>query len=392
MGHAEEFVERVREALQDRRMSIRSASRALSYDHAYLSRVLAGKQEPSPELTDRLRRLLRLGEDDLPAGRAPAPPASVADFLPAGDPLAPLDVRTGRRIGTNAVSALSQRVHALRLADDVVYGHDLIGPALRELRGAVRLYRESTHTEDVGRELLRVIGELGQIAGWVASDAGRYDEAERIYRLGLSAAHTAGDATLASQLLGSLAYQLSNTGQESAAREMALAALDGAPGAPPRARALNFDRVAWAYAMTGQAQSAMRAVGDAGEALAGHGGESEPSWLYWVDAGELEVMEARVHTELHRPLRAVPLLRRVLDQYDTTHTRELALYSSWLAMALADANEPEEAAATTQRVITLSSAGSSERAALRSSALLHRLEKFRDVPEVAALLAEHRVA
>ncbi|WP_424860542.1 helix-turn-helix domain-containing protein [Streptomyces sp. MMS24-I29] len=49
----------VREALRRRGMSIRAAARELSYDHAYLSRVLSGKQEPSPHLVDGLRTLVR---------------------------------------------------------------------------------------------------------------------------------------------------------------------------------------------------------------------------------------------------------------------------------------------------------------------------------------------
>ncbi|MGC4997783.1 hypothetical protein [Streptomyces sp. DT195] len=79
---------------------------------------------------------------------------------------------------------------------------DLIAPAFRELRAAVRLYRESEHSENTGRGLLAQIGELGQIAGWVASDAGRGTEAERAYRLGISAARQAEDGVLVAQLAG----------------------------------------------------------------------------------------------------------------------------------------------------------------------------------------------
>ncbi|MGP9018904.1 hypothetical protein ACT1U9_10870 [Streptomyces sp. BR1] len=283
---------------------------------------------------------------------------------------------------------LQQRVHGLRLADDVLAGGDLIRPALRELRSAVKLYRESSHTGDVGRELLRQIGELAQIAGWIASDAGRHEEAERIYRLGISAANQAEDHTLAGNLAGSLAYQLSNTGREVEGVQLARAALDGAgPEALPKARALYLDRVAWAHTKTGEAQPAMRALGEASEALGqDSGGLESPAYLYWVDAGELQVMESRVYTELRRPLRAVPLLRDVLSRYDTTHTRELALYLSWLAVALADANEPEESAATAERVLTLSADVASERTAERGRVVLAKLEAFRDVPEVRALL------
>ncbi|MGW4454708.1 hypothetical protein ACWEJQ_00665 [Streptomyces albidoflavus] len=289
------------------------------------------------------------------------------------------------------VEDLQQRVHGLRLADDVLAGGDLIRPALRDLRRAVNVYRESTHSDEVGRGLLVSIGELAQIAGWIASDAGQHAEAERIYRLGLSAARQAEDRTLAGNLAGSLAYQFSNTGREADGLALAQAALEGAgPDAPPKARALYLDRVAWAYVKAGgagNAQEAMRALGEAGEALAEDaGGLAAPSYLYWVDAGELLIMESRVHTELRRPLRAVPLFKDVLAGYDPTHTRELALYLSWLAVAYADANEPEEAAAVAGRVISLASDVASERTAGRVRVVIERLKEFADVPEVRAVL------
>ncbi|WP_307715733.1 helix-turn-helix domain-containing protein [Streptomyces sp. V4I23] len=313
---------------------------------------------------------------------------SVADFLPEGDPLAPLRARMGRRIGAEQVADLAQRVHGLRLADDVVYGKDLIGPALRELQAAVKLYREGTHTEEVGRELLRAIGELAQIAGWVASDAGEHAEAERIYRLGMSAAQAAEDGVLSGNVAGSLAYQWSNTGRTADAVGLARAALkDAGPHAPAKARALYLDRLAWAYTRAGQDRSAMTALGEAAEALSeDSAGTESPSYLYWMDAGELQVMEARVYTELRRPLRAVPLLTDVLGRYDASHARELALYLSWLAVAYADANEPEAAAGTAWRMLALGQSGS-ERTAERTRIVLDRLRAYRDVPEVAELLA-----
>jgi transcriptional regulator with XRE-family HTH domain len=217
-----------------------------------------------------LARVLEVPREMLEAAKAVQPPEAapwvrtVAEFLPDGDPLTPLSTRTGRRIGAGQVADLAQRVHGLRLADDVVYGKDLIGPALRELRAAATLYREGTHTDAVGRELLRAIGELAQIAGWVASDAGEHAEAERVYRLGISAAHAAGDGVLSGNVAGSLAYQWSNTGRANDAVDLALAALDSAgPDTPPKARALYLDRVAWAHTRAGQDRPAMAALGEA---------------------------------------------------------------------------------------------------------------------------------
>ncbi|MCG0287521.1 helix-turn-helix transcriptional regulator [Streptomyces sp. PSAA01] len=363
-----------------------------------VSRWENGKRTPR-EWLPFIATALGVSEEVLRTPQKPAEPPlpTLADFLPEGDPLSPLQAHSGRRTGMGAVVDLRQRVHGLRLADDVLAGGDLIRPALRELRSAVKLYREGSHSGEVGRQLLRQIGELTQIAGWIASDAGQHEEAERIYRLGISAARQAEDHTLAGNIAGSLAYQFSNTGRESEGLTLAHAALnDAGSKAPPKARALYLDRVAWAHTKAGgieNGQQAMRALGEAGEALSEDGpGTESPAYLYWVDAGELRVMESRVYTELHRPLRAVPLLREVLGGYDATHTREMALYLSWLAVALADANEPEEAAAVAERVITLAADISSERTAERVRVILARLRKYAKVPEVATLLAEHQAA
>ncbi|MER6346615.1 helix-turn-helix transcriptional regulator [Streptomyces sp. NPDC001595] len=353
-----------------------------------ISRWETGKRTPR-EWLPFLAAALGVTVDVLKASESPAKPPlpTLADFLPEGDPLAPLSAREGRRIGSGQITDLQQRIHGLRLADDFLAGGDLIRPALRELRRAVKLYREHTHTDEIGRELLRQIGELAQIAGWIASDAGQHEEAERIYRLGISAARQAEDFTLAGNIAGSLAYQFSNTGREAEGVTLAQAALHDAADAPPKARALYLDRVAWAHTKANQPQPAMRALGEAGEALAADTpGTESPTYLYWVDAGELRVMESRVYTELRRPLRAVPLLREVLKGYDATHTREMALYLSWLAVAYADANEPEEAAEVAERVISLSADVASERTAERVRVVLDRLAEYADVPEVRAVL------
>ncbi|MBB5494783.1 transcriptional regulator [Nocardiopsis metallicus] len=318
----------------------------------------------------------------------PQPVPDVETLLPTHDLPQELHVGRGRRISHTTVDRLMTRVHALRLADDVIAGNDLIGPAQRELSIATALLDQSTHTDKVGRSLRVAVGELAQITGWIASDAGQHHRAETIYRLGLDAAREANDTTLAAQIAGSLAYQWTNTGHEGRGAELAVAALaEAGEHAPARARALYWDRVAWAHTKRKDARTAMWALAKASEALSQHRPQAEaPDWLYWVDEDELQIMEARVYTELHRPLRAVPLLNRVLARYDTTHGRELALYLSWLAVAYADANEPEEAATVAERMTELSRGLGSERTAERTRAVHRALERFRALPEVCDVL------
>lgn len=320
--------------------------------------------------------------------QSPQPAPDVETLLPTHDLPGELHVGRGRRISHTTVDRLMTRVHALRLADDVIAGNDLIRPAQRELSIATTLLDQNTHTDKVGRSLQIAVGELAQITGWIASDAGQHERAEAIYRLGLDAAREAGDTTLFAQIAGSLAYQWTNTGQETRGVELAEAALfEAGDNAPARARALYWDRVAWAHTKRNDARTAMRALSKAFEALSQHNPRTEePDWLYWVDEGELQIMEARVYTELHRPLRAVPLLNRVLSRYDATHGREMALYLSWLAVAYADANEPEEAATVAARMTELSHGLGSERTAERIRVVHQALERFRALPEVRQVL------
>lgn len=324
--------------------------------------------------------------------RLPGPLANLAELLPHGaEELEPLQVAPGRReVGHDAVEALAARVHALRLADDVLTAGDLVAPAFDELHAAVTLFRESSHVDDVGRALLAQIGELAQIAGWIASDGGLHAQAERAYRLGATVARQAGDAQLLTHVVGSLAYQDANIGHERDAVDLTEAVIaEAGPDIHPTARALVHDRLAWAHTRAGQVQPAMRALGTAHEALteAAAGGEPAPAWAYWVTSDELSLMDARVFTELRRPLRAVPLLTEIVGRYDTTHARELGLYLSWLAVALTDANEPEQAATVAARMLSLNVA--SERITDRRRVVLRRLEAFDDIAEVRELLAAH---
>jgi len=116
-----------------------------------------------------------------------------------------------------------------------------------ELAAITTLLRDAAYTEDVGKRLLVAVGELAQVAGWVTSDAGHYDEAERYYLAGMYAAHAGGDRAGAANNLSSLAYQVSNVGDPKVGLTLAKSALAGAKRtATATTKALLSERVAWA--------------------------------------------------------------------------------------------------------------------------------------------------
>ncbi|WP_326610828.1 helix-turn-helix domain-containing protein [Streptomyces scopuliridis] len=55
-----EFGKTVKAALRSQKMSVRAAARSTNYDHAFLSRVLSGRQRPSEKLAKSLDELLCL--------------------------------------------------------------------------------------------------------------------------------------------------------------------------------------------------------------------------------------------------------------------------------------------------------------------------------------------
>ncbi|WP_158088754.1 hypothetical protein [Thermoactinospora rubra] len=154
----------------------------------------AGRHQPKDPYRLLLCRVFDASEAELFQTPQDAPAADpdevLARLLGDGERLTPHVSRGGRRLGKSAAADLSARVHGLRLADDVIAGKDLIRPAFRELDNAVRLYRGSSFTAEMGRGLLVGIGELAQIAGWIAGDAGAHEQAARTYRLGIGAART----------------------------------------------------------------------------------------------------------------------------------------------------------------------------------------------------------
>lgn len=295
-----------------------------------------------------------------------------------------LEVRSGRSVGEGLVVKVERRVAQLRRMDDFVAGGDLHELVERELHTTTNLLREAAYHEQLGRRLLVAIGELCQLAGWVTGDAGRYASAAHYYSVGVKAAHAASDAPLAANLISSLAYQVANVGNPREAVLLAQTADAGARHqATPTTRALFKERVAWANAKAGDRKQTERAL-VAVETDFGHRTPADdPEWVYWLNEDEINVMAGRCYVELGLAERAAPLLSGVLGHYDERMTRELALYTSWLAEAQVMLGDVDEAAATATRTLALTAQITSARSDDRVKLLRRKLKPYKSVPAVA---------
>jgi transcriptional regulator with XRE-family HTH domain len=338
----------------------RATGRASAIDAQTISRIERGEITwPSSDTRKALRAVFGVNSDDdlglypkrtrLDAEKHEAThtlldPLRIAhEWLVADSPQV-IESRFGRRIGSALAEQLQSRVVDLRHLDDQISGKDLVPVVTKELRDSMRLVRDASYSSAVGKSLLTSVGELAQLAGWVASDAGKHRQAESFYLSGVNAATDAGEYGLAGNLLSSLSYQMTNLSRSADALLLARTAAKGAVGAPPIVRALLLERVAWAAARVGDAETAARVLDQVDDLFeARSSGDEEPEWVYWVSRDEVDTMRARCAVELGNPNAAERLLIPVLSRYPKESERESALYWSWLAEAYIRAGQLDQA-------------------------------------------------
>lgn len=392
-------------------MTVRELARRAHINAGHLSRVLKGdRPPPGPEVVRALDEALAAGGQlvrlvSAPDWQVPSDRWGRADNERLADALAQttptvdnavelahqwliaappqvFELRAGRRVGDTMADTILDRVQDLRLLDDHLGGQQTQAVVSAELAATSALVREASYTEAVGRRLLSAVGELCQLAGYVFTDAGRLPEAERLYLAGMRAAHAGGDTAVAANNLSTLSYQVANTGDARRAVVLARSAYAGARHiGSATVRALLLERMAWAHALADEPSAATRALDDVDTAMA-EPDSDDPEWAYWVTPHEVEIMRGRVWVELRRPMRAVPVLQKIVDAYGPDRARETALYRSWLAEAYEQAGEVEQAAALATSTARLARKAHSTRAAQRVTVLEGLLEPYRGAAAV----------
>ncbi|MGW4485132.1 hypothetical protein ACWEOE_14995 [Amycolatopsis sp. NPDC004368] len=289
------------------------------------------------------------------------------------------------KIGRSQLCGLRRRTARLRRLDDVLGGGDTCAVYAAEVETTKALLTQGSYTAEIGRELHIILAEQLQQAGWAAFDVGDHQRARSCYADSGRAADEAGARDLAGNALAYAAYQQTSTAQSGTADADASYEV-AREVATPKVSALLLERKAWAHAAAGNARQADAALGLAREALHRTDSRPEPDWVFWVDAAEIDIMAGRCWTELRRPLRAVPLLETVLAGFDDTCARDKSLYLTWLATAYLQAHEIEQSAATLRRAHELATGVASARPLARITSVARKLDRHRDVPEVADLL------
>ncbi|WP_032712294.1 helix-turn-helix domain-containing protein [Salinispora arenicola] len=379
------FSERMRQLRRARGISLRGLARCTFYGKTYLHELETGVKPPTKAVAQRVDDALG-AEGELVALTAAGPSIGRRGFVIAAGLAAALPhtlLVHGRRVGAATPRQIAERTARLRRLDNYLGGADTHDLYAAEVHSTTQLIKDGSYSEATGRQLLAVLAEQAQLAGWAAFDAGRHSDADRLYRTSLAAARDADNPPLIGNALAFLAYQQLDLGKPATAT--AAASCDAADTATPGVRALLNLRAGWAYAVTGDAALTQKHLDQGTACLAGHDDRPEPDWVWWVDRVEGDIMAGRCWAVLNRPLRAIPVLERALAGFDDTQARDKSLYLSWLADAYLDANEVEQACATASVVARLAAGVGSIRPGQRLYEILGRLEPHAALPCVVEL-------
>jgi hypothetical protein len=193
----------------------------------------------------------------------------------------------GDRANDLLVEQIERSIPALQRLDDAFGGGahlDYVGVQFR----TVGMLLRDTSDDRLRRRLLIAFTDIGQLAGWMALDAGRPGLCQRYLFTALRAAHDCGYTTMAAHILADLSYQSATHGGGGDAVELGEAAQRAASRTTSSVRASVMSRLSYAYAAAGRYRDFSRTRQQALDALAGRDRLQEPEWLYYLTPGHLD--------------------------------------------------------------------------------------------------------
>ncbi len=188
----------------------------------------------------------------------------------------------GGQVGATLIEQVEESIPRLRQLDDRQGGG---GANLiyvnAQFQAVAQLLHTAEHGGQITRRLLVAWAELGQLAGWMAADAERHGLAQRYHVTALRAAHNAGDKALGAHVLSAMAWHAADREQAADAISLGTSAMELARRSPVIVQALVSSRLAYGYALAGDAERVHAAHGRARE-LVEHPNGHRPRWAYWV--------------------------------------------------------------------------------------------------------------
>ncbi len=243
---------------------------------------------------------------------------------------------SGGRVSVALVDQLPTMITTLRTMDDAAGGGTVLSLAQQAFGWVAGLLDQASYDERTGRRLYIALAELGQLAGWVAHDAGRPGLGQRYHVAALHAAHSADDRPLGAHILGGMADEAIRHGRAAEAVMLIETAVVGIRGwETPRLLAELSMWKACALATLQDGSACVAAVAKARTQVEQFEPDSDPRWSYWVTPAWITAAAGNCLLKLGQPGQATALLDDGIALFDESFARDRQIYLTHLADALA---------------------------------------------------------
>jgi tetratricopeptide (TPR) repeat protein len=300
-----------------------------------------------------------------------------------------------RRLGHADVTRV-EAVTALYRSLDYEHGGGILVDDVGRFAEAASGLLDRPYPSALAPSLLSAAAAARQLAGWTAFDAGRHTDAQRHFLAAERAAVAAGNALLTARVRYCQARQFQHLRHNRDALDtLRLAGDQLARAATPAVAAMLHGARAASQAAVGDGHGARASLDAASRDFERIRPEAEPDWMGFYDHGELLAQYGRVYRDLARDLpghgpQAVSWVRQAIEAFGPANVRSTVLNEVGLCSALFLADEPEEALATGQRLLTRTGQVSSRRVTDRIVNLRRDLAHHTHLPAVADF--SHRLA
>ncbi len=290
------------------------------------------------------------------------------------------EVAVPAKVTASHVRYLKTCADNLSNRDQVTGGGALVKQAIRQWQRARRMLDESDYTEQVGRELLTVTGNLAVTVGWLAFDAADIPLTKHMYSEARLLADSADDPFLTVHVLEKSSMLASYLARSNDAKGLAYQGLRladraagvGAHEAMPRLHALVALRRASAASLLGDERAFRASIGGARDLLDRGVSSDDPSWIQFVDKFEIDGQEAIGHSNLGNYRAAIDLYGMSLAAPDVA-VRNRTCDHARLAAALAAEGDGSTALSEARIVLTVLANG------VKSTRALNELRPVRVV-------------
>ncbi|WP_432010603.1 helix-turn-helix domain-containing protein [Streptomyces cucumeris] len=281
-----EFSQRVRDLLRDRGMSVREVARRLNYDHAYLSRVLCGKQQPSIQLVAGLDQLFSTDGELVDIATRRAAPMASAEAT-ASSAAADRILRLHEARGADFAEAIRETSRRLVVLDNELDGVSIAEPAARAFKVVHQRLGNGDYESRYEHDIQSAAAELAEVAGWALFDAESDGAAQRFNHEALFLANLSGDRSIALLTLQNMAMHSEWRGRNQEALSITRSVLHRGR-LSPRIEAMFRIREAKGLVGTGRTSDAIESLGRARSLIEDGVDAGDPEWVWWVTDREID--------------------------------------------------------------------------------------------------------